>query len=353
MPLRSGIIIPAVPYQPIINSAFNIWQDGASFPSIASGVWMADNWIYGKSGVGVQDALRSTTVPTVAQAQRTNYSLHLDVITADASIAAGDYYTLATRIEGYFFAPFDQKEWSFRFWVQGAKVGRHYVYARNSGADRSCVIGYDIAVADVYQEFQVTFPANPSAGTWDYTNGRGLEIGWCLAAGSTYHTTAGAWQTGNFKSASDQVNEMDSTANNFRIGLIGPPTLGSYAAPFAPVPIDLDEFRCKRYLEVWGGSANSVFATGWISTATSADFSLPMVLKRATSPTVSVATIGNTGIIGSFGVYAASGAPAFLTSGARDPFLRITSAGMGADIGKACGYYSGTTEQLKIASRIP
>src|SRR5688572_10203701 len=228
----AGLFVPAASLlglNPIPNAAFDLWQDGATFTGIADGTWGPDGWIYSKAGAVVHDLLRSTDVPTVAQASKANYSLHLDVTTADASIAAGDFAAIATRIEGYNWKRLAEKEWSIRVWVKAAKTGVHYVYARNSGSDSSCVIAYTIRAADTWEEKQVTFPASPSAGTWNYTNGRGLELGWCLMAGSTFQTTAGAWQTGDFKCASDQVNELDNVANNFRIALVGRPTLGPNA----------------------------------------------------------------------------------------------------------------------------
>lgn len=347
---------------PIVNAALDLWQDGTSFASIADGTWGPDGFIYNKSGAVVHDLLRSTDVPTVAQAQKANYSLHLDVTTADASIAAGDFCTIATRIEGFRWKRFDQKVWSIGFWVKAAKTGVHYIYARNSGNDRSCVMPITVLAADTWEYKTVTFPANPSAGTWDYTNGRGLELGWTLAAGSTFQTTAGAWQTGNYKAASDQVNELDNTANNFRIALIGPPTVGPVAAPFRPVDAAIEELRASRYNEVLNAASPVItnpFANGfWSGTggaaADTANGTLTYRPKRA-APTITLSAAGdfyaaavNLGqVIGStYTIFYPGISSAWLQ------LVCTTTGGIGG-YGTFFGFYSTTNGRVYIRSRIP
>lgn len=236
---------------PVANLGLDIWQVGTSFSTVADGTWTADNWVYRKAGGGAHDILRSTDVPTVAAAKyRASYSLHLDVTGNDAAIASGDLYAIATRMEGYQWRTFDQQLWSIGFWVKAAKAGRHYVYATNGGSDRSAVSAYDIAVADTWEYHQALFPANPTAGTWNYDTGRGIEIGWCLAAGSTYQASAAqTWETGFLTCMADQVNELDSTANNFRIAMVGRPTLGSSPAIYRPTAFEFALWRARQYYE--------------------------------------------------------------------------------------------------------
>lgn len=346
-------------FNPIPNSGFNVWQDGATFTSIADGTWGPDGWIYGKSGGGVHDLLRSTDVPTVvAGNQQANYSCHLDVTTADASIGASECYFIGTRIEGFNFLPLHQKQWTLRFWVKGSKTGVHYVAARNSGPtpDRSCVIPYTINVADTWEEKQITFPASPSAGTWNLTTGRGLELGWILAAGSNFHTTAGAWQTGNLLCASDQVNEMDSVSNNFRIALVGRPTLGTNGLlPFTP-DAALEEYRCKRYNEVFGGSgANEGFGMfQWYGTTTALGI-VNMVPKRAT-PSLGISASGDFDLLSSVGAAIAvtSGPTTILAGSPHKFFVAATASTATATAGQATALIAhNTSARLKLTARVP
>jgi len=233
----------------IINGDFNIWQLGTTFSSIADSAYSADRWLYQKVGTMVHNISRSTDVPTVAQAGRLfNYSLLVDCTTPDTSIAAGDFALIRQKIEGYNFLPLAQKIITFSFWVKATKTGIYCVFAGNSTVDRSYIGEYTINASNTWEYKTVTLAASPNAGTWDYTNGVGLNIGFALAAGSTFQATAGAWQTGSFNATSNQVNACDSASNDFRI--VGVQLeAGSVATPFENRTIQ-DELRlCERYHE--------------------------------------------------------------------------------------------------------
>jgi hypothetical protein len=82
------------------------------------------------------------------------------------------------------------------FWVKATKTGIYSVSAKPSSNNASCVLEYTINQADTWEFKTLIFPA-PSAsnGTWDYTNGWGIEFLWSLAQGSTYKTsTLGQWR---------------------------------------------------------------------------------------------------------------------------------------------------------------
>lgn len=233
----------------IINGDFNIWQRGTSFTSIADSTYSADCWEYFKNGTMVHDITRSTDVPTVAQAGRLfNYSFLVDCTTADASIAAGEYCDIRQKIEGYNFLPLAQKTITFSFWVKATKTGTYCVFLSNSVPDRSYIAEYTVNVTDTWEFKTVTVTASPSAGTWDYTNGVGLNIGFALATGSTFQTTANSWQTGSFNGTSNQVNACDSTSNNFRICGVQL-EVGSVATSFEQRTFQQELLLCQRYYE--------------------------------------------------------------------------------------------------------
>lgn len=351
MPLYPGEAPPAQ-ISPIMNANYNLWQDGTTFTGIADGTWGPDGWLYNKAGAVVHDLLRSTDVPAVASnAPLSNYSLQLDVTTVDASIAAGDYCMISTRIEGYNWLPFAQRVCVLGFWVKAAKTGIHCIYAKNSGADRTYVAEYTVSAADTWEYKVVVIPASPSAGTWDYTNGRGIEISWVLAVGSTFQTTAGAWQTGNFIGTANQVNELDNTANNFRI--YGAHLTVGVDVPFVPLPVTIEELRCRRYNEVMGGFSLALYGAGHCSATTTAEFSVPMVPKRATP------SVANVGTLSDLKVYIAGSnvavtALSLLSAGPTQAWVRATVAS-GLTAGQAVNLitFSATTTAIRFASRIP
>lgn len=236
---------------PFINAAMDIWQRNTSFPAVGSGIYTADRWVfaYQVGATGVVTINRSTNVPSVAQAGRLfNYSLEVDVTTADTSISGTDTYYVTQRIEGGNWRQLAQRTLTLSFWVMSSKTGIHCVGFRNIGVDRSYVAEYTVNVANTWEYKTITIVASPSGGTWNYTTGIGVEVSWCLAAGSTFQTTPGAWQTGSFITTANQVNVMDNTANFFRltgVRLEG----GVIATPLHFTPYELDLFRCRRYYQ--------------------------------------------------------------------------------------------------------
>jgi hypothetical protein len=211
--LKSSKILPE---NILLNPDFLVQQDGASFAAMATSTYIADGYVYTKTGTMVHTGSIETDVPTFAQAGRNiPYSIKLDCTTADAVLGAGDFTNITTHIEGYDFKPLSEKAFFYGVWVKGTKTGIHCASARNSGSDRSYIGEYTINVSDTWEYKTILFIASPSAGSWNYTTGVGLSITLSLGSGSTFHTTADAWQTGNFHSTANQVNASDNIANNF------------------------------------------------------------------------------------------------------------------------------------------
>lgn len=238
----------------VINGNFDIWQRGTSFAAIATSTFSADRFEYHKSGTMVHTVTRSAVVPTYAASGVTsNYSLYLDVTTADAVIDAGNFTLVTYRIEGYDYARIAGGDATLSFWVKSIKTGIHCVSFNNSAKDRSYVVEYTIAASGVWQKVEITVPLTETGGTWDYTNGTGLRIGFVLASGTTSHTTADAWQTGEFIATSNQVNSVDSTANNFHIAQVQFEK-GSASTPFEYKNYQDELAKAQRYY--WKGQFN-------------------------------------------------------------------------------------------------
>ena len=233
----------------IINGDMNVWQRGTSFAAIANGAACADRWIYQKSGAMVHDISRSTDVPTVAQAGRLfNYSLLVDCTTADAAIAAGDFCWIRQAVEGYNWLPLAQRACVLSFWVKATKTGTYCAWFLNGGSDRAFISEYTVLASDTWEKKTILLTASPSAGTWDYTTGAGVYVGFTLAVGSTRHTTAGSWQAGDFQGTANQVNACDDTANNFRITGVQLEA-GSVATEFEYLTFQDVLALCQRYFE--------------------------------------------------------------------------------------------------------
>lgn len=273
----------------IINGDFSIWQRATSFSSPANATYTADRWIYFKTGAMVHDVIRSTDVPSLAQAGRIfNYSLKIDCTTTDNSLSANEASIIQQRIEGYNFLPLAQKTVTLSFWVKATKTGIYCASLANT-SDRSCVKEFTINASNTWEFKTLTFPASVSAGTWDYTTGIGLRVSFCLGSGTDYQTTANSYQTGNFFATSSQVNACDNTANDFYLCGVQLEA-GSIATPFEQRSFQHELMLCQRYYQfVYSGSSfiSTIHASAGI-VSVKANFRQQM---RAAP------TIGQTGII--------------------------------------------------------
>ena len=259
----------------IINGGMDIAQRGTSFAAIANTDYSLDRWQWGQIGAMVCTVSRSTDVPN----NTFQSSYKVDVTTVDSSIAAGDFAAFQQPVEGYNVRDLIGTTFTLSFWVKSPKTGVHCVAFRNSGSggttDRAFVKEYTIISANSWEYKTLTVTGGLiTAGTWDWTNGRGIVVRFTLACGSTFHTTADAWQTGNFIATANQVNVMDNTANDFFItGVQLEP--GAVATPFERRIFGQELALCQRYfqksynIDVAPGTVGSSGMNGIVSHAAS------------------------------------------------------------------------------------
>lgn len=236
----------------IINGNFDIWQRGTVFSATSPGTYTADRFLWDDIGGGTVSVLRSTDTPDAFS----KFSLQVDVIVADTTIIATDFYTIEQRIEGYNIQQFGfgtagAAQLTLSFDVKSSKTGIHCVAFRNSATDRSYVEEYTVNTIDTWETKTITLTADVS-GTWLFENEIGLTVSWALAAGSNFQTAAGSWTAGNFLASSNQVNEMDNAANNFRVSRIQL-EVGGAATVFERRSIALEADFAARYYEEFGG----------------------------------------------------------------------------------------------------
>jgi hypothetical protein len=205
----------------ILNGRFNVQQDIQSIIGAVNGDYIGDVWYFGKAGTTATYNLGVGTpgsMPAVADAGELLINAGIVRCSGvDAAVAAGDYVFIKNDIEGYDWRNLAQRDLKLGFWAYSTKAGIFCVSLRNGVSNRSYVAEYTINAPNTWEFKETTIPASPAAGTWDYTNGVGCQVTWTLMAGTTYHTAAGAWQTGNYLATSNQVNFSDNTNNYFYI----------------------------------------------------------------------------------------------------------------------------------------
>jgi len=267
----------------IINGDMRIAQRGTSFAAAANDAFIVDRFAIGYSSDAVQTLSQDTDVPSD---EGFKYSIKWDITTADSSIAAGQYSLIVYRIEGYDFARFMGQTAILSFWVKSPKSGIHCVSFRNSNGDKSYIVEYTVDAVNTWEKKTITVTFSDSAGTWLYTNGRGLQIAWILAAGSDWQTTADTWVSTQELSTSNQVNCLDSTDNNFYLTGVQF-ELGSVATSFEYRPYQQELALCQRYYyQATASATNLTVAVGYSESASSANFLMFLPVEMRVVPTV-------------------------------------------------------------------
>lgn len=245
----------------------NPWVRGTTFAAVASGAYTADRWFVGSSTTGVLTLLRTEDAPTIPETGfYTRHCLHLDVTTVDTSLAATDVMNLQQRIEGsnivsLGFGQPGSKYVTISFWHKHTKTGINCVSFRNSASDRTYVAEYTQDVSDAWEKAILTIPVD-TTGTWLYGISTGLILSFCLMSGSNLKTTANSWQAGNFVATNNQVNNLDSVSNNFKIALVQLEE-GEFATAFDDRSYQEEIDLCERYYHIvdTGGISYSASAS--------------------------------------------------------------------------------------------
>ena len=243
----------------IINGNMDVWQRGTGTTTVIDTTILADRWknFLSLSGGGITSVAQSTDVPTLAQSGTlSNYSLSIQVTTAQTTINSADYYILAQGIEGYNWRLLTQRWFTISFWVKAFKPGIYYITLRNASHTFSLNTDFTINKSGEWEKKMINIPPSPSTGAWDYTNGVGIWMYFLLACGSSFHTSVkNRWVAGSLAGASDISNGLDSTSNYFRFSQVQVEP-GIVATPFEERLFADELLRCQRY----------TWATGWDST---------------------------------------------------------------------------------------
>jgi len=192
--------------------------------------------------------------------------IRMTVTSADASLAVGQYAILAQNIEGLRTADL---QWGtanatdvvVRFGFKGP-AGTYAVALRNQDNDRSFVREFTISGGDANTDTlqTLTFPGDTS-GTWNKDNTASFVIAFTFATGSTFQTTADAWQAGNYLGTSSTSNGIGTASDVFEIfdfGLYADPDSTGLAPRFELPHYDTDLKECMRYYEAGNPGTNTL-----------------------------------------------------------------------------------------------
>jgi hypothetical protein len=207
----------------IVNHDMRRSQENGTTAGTANGRYPVDQWAqYFVTSAGTLTVAQVASVTPAGSPNR----LRATVTVADASLAAGEYWTLTQNLEGSNVADFQYggasaKNSVLRFGFKGP-AGTYAVHLGNSATNRSYValftIGAGEANTDTVQT--VSIPGD-TTGTWLTADGViGLTLDIVLACGSTFQGTTG-WQAGNILGTSAVTNGMGTGSSVFELFDVG------------------------------------------------------------------------------------------------------------------------------------
>jgi hypothetical protein len=248
----------------VLNGAMMVSQENGSAAGTVNPYYPVDAFLMLWSNAGTQTAQQAASVTPGGSPNR----IRVTASAADASVGAGDYCMLRQIIEGLRTADLRlgsaaARTITLQFGVR-APAGTYCMALRNGAGDRSYVAEYVIAAGEANTDVvkSVTI-ALDQAGTWAIDNNAGLLISWILMAGSTFVTTANAWQSGGLFATANQFNFMGTAGNVFELFDVGMHE-GGVAPAFQAPDYASELLACKRYFQlvtinsnVWHGDGNS------------------------------------------------------------------------------------------------
>ena len=244
----------------LINGDMSLAQRAASKASISSGntTHTCDQWKTYISSAGTWTQTQEALTSGEAYEDGFVNSLKMDCTTANGSLSSGSYLIIAQSIEAQFCTTIKKgtsgaEQLTVSFWVKSTKTGTNIVQFVNlDNTVRICAKSYTINSSDTWEKKTLTIPADTSStGKIANDNGEGLRMIFWIAAGTNFTsgTLATTWQnTNNPDRAVGQVNNADSTSNNFEITGVQLET-GTSASDFEFLPVDVNLKRCQRYYE--------------------------------------------------------------------------------------------------------
>lgn len=275
----------------IINGDMRISQRLGTSSRLCSDIveYTLDRWLVissPQSKLTVQQNAGSVAPP----AGFSNY-LGLTVTTAE-TIDPSDFFNLIQFIEGYNIADLSwgtasAKAVTVSFWVRSSVTGTYSFAFRNNGETRSYVTTYNINAANTWEQKTITIPGDTS-GTWNVTNGRGIEVNYDFGRGSET-TTANAWTSSGNVRLAGTVKLVENASATWQITGVQLEE-GSVATPFEHRQYGQELALCQRYYSVISGP---IFSTSY-SSASLGMFYLPTTMRATPTLTVDINSVGYT-----------------------------------------------------------
>ena len=215
---------------------------------------------------------------------------------AATTVASGDTYVIAQKIEGYNFADLgwgtaNAKTVTLSAWVYSSLTGTFGGALSNSALTRSYPFTFTISSANTWTQISITV-AGDTSGTWiGATNGIGCRVIFNLGSGSSYSGTAGAWASSDYRTATSTVQVVATNGATFYITGVQL-EVGTQATTFDFRDYGRELMLCQRYHTNFGGTDASpgqfTDFPAWMYTAALAMSGNILPVPMRTTPTTTL-----------------------------------------------------------------
>jgi len=260
----------------IINGDFNIFQRSTSAVTAGNNTYTtADRW---KTQIATDGAMTTEKESLSLADQATTGSAsawEIKCTSTDSSIASNQYALFLQSIEAQFLQDFlygtsSAKTLTCSFWVKSSLTGTYgFFVVKGDTTSYYLPIEFTIDSANTWEKKVIeisptagsTSLITSSAGVINNDNGIGMDIGICLAMGSSYQGTNNTWTTSAHYTTSNQVNFLSNTSNNFYITSFQL-EIGNDATEFEVLPHDVQLERCRRYCQQHTSTGSDYYGYG-------------------------------------------------------------------------------------------
>jgi hypothetical protein len=325
----------------IINGAMVIDQRnaGAEVNPAASGVYYLDRWIVQSS----QNSKFKIGQSAGAVTPPAGFTKYLGCTSLSAySVVAADAFNVGQRLEGLNVSDLawgtaSATAVTLSFWVYSSLTGTFGGAVQNNASDRSYPFSYTVSAANTWEQKTVTI-AGDTTGIWLTDNGVGIRLFFSLGTGATQSGTAGAWSSGNYRSATGATSVVGTSGATFYITGVQLEK-GSTATAFDYRPYGTELALCQRYYYRMAGAAYP-FCTASVETASNVDgiIAFPISMRAAPSSLEQSGTFSHYTIRTRNTDNTCSAVPSYQMANLNSAWVRFT--GTGLTVGSGALVYS-------------
>jgi hypothetical protein len=263
----------------IINGDMAVAQRSTSITGITSAGYNTIDRFKVGFAIGTWTQTQESLTSGNAYTDGFSNALKMDCTGADTSISSNERLALSYNIEGQDLqlikkGTANAEKMTLAFWVKATKTGTNILELWDNDNNRHISIAYTISSSDTWEHKVINIAADTTGALGD-DNGASILINWWMVAGSNFSsgTLATAWAgVTDANRAVGQVNNADSTSNNFHITGVQL-EVGEYTSSTLP-PFQHESYgnnlaRCQRYFYMVASNSASadVGVGGYYSTS--------------------------------------------------------------------------------------